>query len=212
MNNIVLAFSGGCFSGKTSAMNILKRRFGDDVVLISEVIREKLKNTPFSIDDVRQKPKAYLEFQFDVISAKIKDELDTLQNYENKLIIFDRALTDSLFYYTFYVDKSTLSNEDLKAYDNFLTMLIETTRFHCENIYDCVVEFKPINSFCDDSKYRPGSIDIIKNIENKMIHMYNCSFCKNVVYMDMNLFPIGCDEKEVINDLREKLLTKNIKI
>lgn len=212
MNNIVIAFSGGCFSAKTETMNMFKKHFGNEVVLLSEVIRERLKNTPFSIDDVRQKPKAYLELQFDIISSKIQDELDVVQNNENKLIIVDRALTDSLFYYTFYVDKSSLSIDDLERYDKFLGELISTVGFHCRNVYDCILEFKPINKVCNDGKYRPGSINIIKKTEYKMIHMYNKLFCEKVAHIDMNLFEVGCDEKNVIETIRNHVSNFGIKI
>ena len=57
----VIAFSGGCFSGKTSAIQLVKDDFiakGLTCVVIEELIRDyKIK----SIDDLRSDPNAYFE-------------------------------------------------------------------------------------------------------------------------------------------------------
>lgn len=169
---IVIAFSGGCFSGKTTTMEKLKESLekrGRKVAMLSELVREhKIE----SIDKLRQDPSEYLKFQQDIILEKIDAELNCTK-LDADVVLVDRAITDSLFYLMFYVDKSRLSFDDIAIFYG----LQNRTRMHMkqafEQIYNLVIEFSPINAVCDDKVFRPKKIGALKYIEYDIISMLN---------------------------------------
>lgn len=169
---LVIAFSGGCFSGKTTTMEKLKElleKRGHKVAMLSELVREhKIE----SIDKLRQDPSAYLKFQQDIILEKIDAELNCTK-LDVDVVLVDRAITDSLFYLMFYVDKSRLSFDDIALFYS----LQNRTRMHMkqafEQIYHLVIEFSPINAVCDDKVFRPKQIGALKYIEHDIISMLN---------------------------------------
>ena len=108
----VIAFSGGCFSGKTTTMNEVKAYLEDagyKVVVLGELIRTA---TSKPIDVIRKDPTAYLRLQEKIIRSKIEQENKALEDDSNTVYLADRAITDSLFYLQNYVDKSGLSDEE----------------------------------------------------------------------------------------------------
>lgn len=169
---VVIAFSGGCFSGKTTTMEKLKESLekrGHKVAMLSELVREhKIE----SIDKLRRDPSAYLKFQQDIILEKIDAELNCTK-LDVDVVLVDRAITDSLFYLMFYVDKSRLSFDDIALFYG----LQNRTRMHMkqafEQIYNLVIEFSPINAVCDDKVFRPKRIGALKYIEYDIISMLN---------------------------------------
>ena len=104
---IVIAFSGGCFSGKTSTIEALEKILiskNIKVIKLNELMRNFTKN--LSIDTLRTKfPNRYFKIEKQVISNKISDEEKAKKFYKDDtcVMLIDRALTVSLFYYVNYV-------------------------------------------------------------------------------------------------------------
>lgn len=169
---VVIAFSGGCFSGKTTTMEKLKEsleRRGRKVAMLSELVREhKIE----SIDKLRQDPSAYLKFQQDIILEKIDAELNCTK-LDVDVVLVDRAITDSLFYLMFYVDKSKLSFDDIALFYGLQNRIRMHMKQAFKQIYNLVIEFSPINAVCDDKVFRPKQIGALKYIEYDIISMLN---------------------------------------
>ena len=169
---LVIAFSGGCFSGKTTTMEKLKETLearGYRVTMLSELVREhKIE----SIDKLRQDPSAYLKFQQDIILEKIDAELNCTK-LDVDVVLIDRAITDSLFYLLFYVDKSKLSFDDIALFYGLQNRIRMHMKQAFEQIYNLVIEFSPINAACDDKVFRPKQIGALKYIEYDIISMLN---------------------------------------
>lgn len=169
---IVIAFSGGCFSGKTTTMEKLKESLekrGHKVAMLSELVRERKIE---SIDKLRQDPSAYLKFQQDIILEKIDAELNCTK-LDVDIVLIDRAITDSLFYLMFYVDKSKLSFDDIALFYGLQNRIRMHMKQAFEQIYHLVIEFSPINAVCDDKVFRPKQIGALKYIEYDIISMLN---------------------------------------
>lgn len=175
---ICIAFSGGCLSGKTTAINVVSEiatAKGFEVVKLSEIIRSALPPT-YSIDVLRQDAKKYLTFEINVISEKIEAEIEVFNKYKDKnktIILIDRAITDSMFYFMHYLNYSELDSvDDIKAAISFLAKIRQHVNFAFEEIYTHVFEFFPLNIENDDS-LRPANIDSIKYVEHGHIHTLN---------------------------------------
>lgn len=169
---IVIAFSGGCFSGKTTTMEELEEALkakGIKVVMLSELVRERYIG---SIDKIRENPSMYLAFQNEVIRSKMDAEMKCL-NTDAQVVLVDRAITDSLFYLLFYVDKSKLTYRDMVSFMLLQSHVMSHIEYAWFNIYDLVVEFMPLNKQCDDTVYRPKHIEALKHIEYSAISMLN---------------------------------------
>lgn len=168
-----IAFSGGCFSGKTSTMQALKsilEKEGYKVVIIDENIRNK---NITSIDEIRKNPNSYFELQKEIIQEKIKQENEAFNSEKPIIYLFDRALTDSLFYYEFYVDKSNLAHKG--EYFGFHKWLIDNVMNSMFNI-DMLIEFKPLLGIQTDDKMRPASLQASSISEFLAIHRNNVAF------------------------------------
>lgn len=173
--SFTIAFSGGCFSGKTSTMEALKsvlEKEGYKVVIVSEAMREtEVAKSGMSIDAIRQDANLYFKLQKEIIQKKINQEAEAFDGEPNTIYLFDRALTDSLFYYEFYVDKSKLDNK--REYFRFHEYLINKV---CSNInqIDLLIEFKPLESCnINDDKMRPTYLKDVSYSEYTCIHRLN---------------------------------------
>lgn len=179
----VIAFSGGCLSGKSTTMELLKHRLEDEgnkVILLDELMREQ-KVT--SIDDIRKKPSEYLKIQKQIIEDKItqelgieyhvlKSKLDCVKNnkdVEEYYVLINRAISDSIFYLLFYVDKSQLSLNDLKIYEELYRFADVCAHKIFGTVYDLVVSFEPIKFKAKSDEFRPKNIDILKFTESRFI-------------------------------------------
>lgn len=186
----IIAFSGGCFSGKTSTMEALKsilEKDGYRVVIISEAMREtKVAKSGMSIDAIRQDANLYFKLQKEIIRKKINQEFNAFNGKPNTIYLFDRAITDSLFYYEFYVDKSKLDNkEDYFSFHKFLLSKISSTL----NQIDLLIEFKPLkNCNINDDKMRPAYLKEASYSEYTCIHRLNYKYRqKNKVHSFMSI-------------------------
>jgi uracil-DNA glycosylase family 4 len=170
---MILYLVGGCHSGKSTFAAKLKSWFKDYVVSFDEEIR---KTTDLSIDDLRKDAQKYFSIQLDIIKKKIDQEAlaiaeDRINPYKN-LYIFDRSLADSYFYYTFYVDKSQLSEEQSNEYDAFLKVLRETMPKHIGYENAKIFYFEPLSCEDNTDKMRPKTLCSRQSIESMMIYDY----------------------------------------
>lgn len=191
-NKVIIAFSGGCFSGKTSTIMKIKEKLGDECIVLDEIIRKIYKNDEnFSISKIRKNPEEYLELQSKIINEKIKSEINAFlsKDFNDKIILVDRALTDSFFYLTYYVDKSSFSDEIKEKYNIFLKNMIGYIE-NSSSIYDYVLEFSPIQNKKNEDNFRPSDIDSSKDIEHFFISLYNQKFYGNskakLIKIDLN--------------------------
>lgn len=207
MNNTrFIVFSGGCFSGKTTTMLKAKEIFekhGHAVVLLSELVR---KREIVSIDEIRKNPFAYLAFEEDVIREKIAQEIKLHKQNKKQVVLVDRSITDSLFYLTFYTDKSELGELEWERYELLHAEVVAHIKFAFNYIYGPILEFSPITKTENtDTQFRPKQIDLLKNIEHDIIHSFNESFAKDtsrtIRRFDLN----AVNANEVITEYFERL-------
>ena len=188
----VIAFSGGCGSGKTTTIakikNILTEQTGLNVVILNELLREK---TDIPIDKLRKSPSDYLLLQDTIIREKIKQECEAFNDKSNTVYLVDRAITDSIFYLENYVDKSVLSENEIAI----LCELDAKARAHANYAftkgYSCVLEFEPLYIQNND-KYRPEFLDHLRFYEYTAIQTLNIAynakcFCGKNFYSTYNL-------------------------
>lgn len=188
----ILAFSGACHSGKTTMIHEVKDRFGDKIVICDEVIRRK-PNVK-SIDAIRKDPKAYLEFQFEVIREKFETEQNVLSKYPRSVILTDRSLADSFFYYIFYVDKSSLSRDLMEKYADFFKWLYFRT-LTSARCYDHIFLFRPL-PLAEHDLLRPGNLDLLQDVEFFFIKTLVHGF-----YPQSNITEVRADNETDVNTL-----------
>lgn len=164
MSSIIIAISGASHSGKTTFINDIKRMLGDNVIVYDEVIRKYVAN----IDEIRKNPKAYFDLQLKIISEKVEQEYEALQiknKYEDKIILIDRSLADSLYYYTRYVDVNSLDESDCNDYYTMAEMIIKKLNYSLKNVYDKVIFFHPIDSKDNVDEMRPDKLYLKQSLE-----------------------------------------------
>ena len=192
----IVAFSGGCFSGKTTTINKIAeklKQLGYNVCILNENIRDKkIFKKAGSIDNIRQDPNSYLLLQEVIIREKIFNENKLLGlKYDTKtVILIDRALTDSLFYLSCYVDKVNLTSENKEIFrylfNSIYTYLSFTKR------YDKVLEFMPLKIESID-EYRPKDLEQLHFFEYEMIHCLNNNFFdKSIIEKNINVKQESC--------------------
>lgn len=205
-----IAFSGGCFSGKTSTMEALKfilEKEGYNVVIISEAMREtEAAKSGMSIDAIRQDANLYFKLQKEIIQKKINQEFDAFNGKPDTIYLFDRAITDSLFYYEFYVDKGKLDNkEEYFKFHKYLLDKVSSTL----NQVDLLIEFKPLNNRdINADKMRPAYLSSASYSEFACIfrlnHNYRRKFDRKLGYYMVDLndeYYNNCVE-QIINKIR----------
>ena len=179
MKPLYIIFTGGCHSGKTTSIQTIKKileKRGKKVFIFSEIIRG---HNIGSIDDIRSDANKYMDLQNQIINEKIDMELSlTIPSYENEIdrynsvVLVDRAITDSLFYLTFYTNKNGFNEESKEKFFNTYNR-IKKHLDNITNVYDYIFEFKPLQNITEDDSFRPKSLDKMKEIEYNMIHTYN---------------------------------------
>lgn len=167
-----------------------------------------------SIDAVRSNPHEYLIYEDYVTRGMMTLENDAFEDRSDDIIIFDRTVTDSLFYALFYLDKSDLSLTEMVVYNNLIVDAIKHSTFAFDNIYDHVIFLPPLSRDWAGDPLRPKSIGVTKYIEGAVIDMLNKSFAKEGRYHyrdanDMNNLPAIITEITKLIELNEIL--KNTK-
>ena len=204
-----IAFTGGCHSGKTTSIQTIKKileKAGKKVFIFSEIIRNHNIGT---IDEIRKDANKYMDLQHSIINEKIDMENCFINSYSeaynrlNTVVLIDRAITDSLFYLTFYTNKNEFNNE---SYDKFIYTLNNIYKHldNIDNVYNYVFEFKPLNKIQENDVYRPSNLEQMKDIEYKMIHEYNKLYLpKHLQYIDLNNVPMDMMEQYWENYIKE---------
>ena len=190
-----LVFTGGCYSGKTTSMEVIKdilEAQGKKVVFLDELIR---RHKIGSIDEIRRDPNKYMELQNDIIRGKMDSEKYSYNNFdENTIILVDRSVTDSLFYLTFYVDKNSL---DIEHQTQFIKLFHDLNKYleEVNNVYTYIFEFTPLKNLIENDIFRPQNLKELQNIEYEMIKKYNFLYFHNHDgYMSIDLNSISKDE------------------
>lgn len=173
----VIAFSGGCYSGKTTTIGVVKKALenaGYEVATLNELIRVA---TSKPIDELRKNPSEYLKLQEKIIREKIEQENKAFEDKSDKVYLIDRAITDSLFYLQNYVDKSALTEEEMIRYCKLhKTVISHAKKAFSQFGYNVILEFVPIKGACIDDKYRPKHITYSKEYEHDAISILNFNF------------------------------------
>lgn len=193
----ILVFSGSCYSGKTTSINVIKNILeskNKKVIFLSELIR---KYNIVSIDKVRDDSNDYMELQNTVINDKINSEKKAIEDYnKNTYVLIDRSITDSLFYLTFYINKSNLDKEHKKMFIDLFN-IVNNYLDNINNIYDFIFEFKPILNKTEVDKYRPENLNDFQSIEYEMIKKYNeLYFKENKNYFKVDLNTVSLQDME----------------
>ena len=177
---VLIAFSGGCYSGKTTAIETARDKLskqGMNVLVLNEILREATK---MPISEIRKNANLYFELEKNIITAKIlQEEKAKLHNTSEKtVVLIDRALTDSLFYYENCVNRSELTNEAIENYYAFHSYLIEKVEEHFSQLYDFVLQFKPFakTKIGVEDKYRPVDLKYSSKFEYENIKRLNYYF------------------------------------
>lgn len=144
-SNIIIALSGASHSGKTTFLTEAETVLGkDNVICISENIREIESVKSVGIENIRKDPLLYFEVQKEIITKKIKQEIEAGVQQENKIILIDRSLADSIWYFTKYVEISNFSDDKKAEYFDFLSKLGSAAERSFALTYDAVFIFPPI--------------------------------------------------------------------
>jgi len=203
-----IAFSGGCFSGKTSTMEALKsilEKEGYNVVIISEAMREtEAAKSGMSIDAIRQDANLYFKLQKEIIQKKINQEFEAFNGKPDTIYLFDRAITDSLFYYEFYVDKGKLDNkEEYFKFHKYLLDKVSSTL----NQVDLLIEFKPLNNRdINADKMRPAYLSSASYSEFACIFILNNNY-RRKLDRKLGYYMVDLNDK-YYNDCVEQIINK----
>lgn len=209
MKPIYIVFTGGCHSGKTTSIQIIKKILEEKkktVYIFSEIIRS---HNIGSIDEIRSDANKYMDLQNQIINEKIDMELSML-NYEDEThdtyVLVDRAITDSLFYLTFYTNKNEFNDESKEKF-YYTFNRINNHLKNIRNIYNFILEFKPLNTIQENDSFRPVNLDKMKDIEYNLIHQYNISNFKDLSgYKEIDLNNVS---KEQMYDYWKQYLQNN---
>lgn len=207
----VIAFSGGCFSGKTSTIEALEKILiskNIKVIKLNELMRNFTKN--LSIDTLRTKfPNMYFKIEKQVISNKISDEEKAKKFYKDDtcVILIDRALTDSLFYYENYVRPIELASyKDKEEYYKFRSYLIDKIKEHFAKIYDLLVEFKPLDAQNNkDNINRPDDAALSNRYEYECIKRLNFYYSINTGIKSMEADLTSSNSNDLIYKILKKI-------
>lgn len=167
----MIAFSGGCHSGKTTLMRAMADRLrdmGKDVLVFKENAHNYLEKG--GIDELRANPSKYLDFQEVVVNERINFEKQWLNNQiadDDQIVLVDRPISDSLAYIFMYINVDSLSDEDKRRYRD----LVFSIRKHIMSFWRAnkltIFSLEPLVHACLDSEteYRPKGINSVKYAE-----------------------------------------------
>ena len=171
----VIAFSGGCCSGKTTALNAIKDRLeqeGFRVMSFKADTHAYLKERNATIDSIRKVAFDYLRYQEFVCTEQWNFENQILREFYNDydVILLDRSLFDCLFYTIYYFnlgDDGLRFGLGLERYYNLQLELYKHLQEAVDRVYDLTLCFEPlmepkgeVNTFS-----RPSNIKMLKHIE-----------------------------------------------
>ena len=182
MKPIYIVFTGGCHSGKTTSIQIINKILeekGKKLIIFSEIIRN---HNIVSIDEIRLDANKYMDLQYQIINEKIDMELSMI-NYEDEIydtyVLVDRAITDSLFYLTFYTNKNEFNDESKEKFYYTFNRIYKHLN-HIKDVYNIILEFKPLNKIQENDSFRPENLNKMKDIEYIMIQNLNKAYFGNL--------------------------------
>lgn len=150
-SNLVIALSGASHSGKTTFMENAQTLLGkDNVVCISENIREMDVVKKEGIEKVRENPALYFLLQKEIITKKINQEIEASLKSKDKIILIDRSLADSIYYLTKYTEISKFPPELKKEYFSFLAHVQDRAQSTFATIYNAIFIFPPLKKETQD--------------------------------------------------------------
>lgn len=186
MINKIIYFSGSSSSGKSTTINFIKEELNKkgftNIIDYSEIIRNipEVKNK--SIDELRKNSHEYLMIEDKIIREKIEQEKSAiLDNNSDKIYLFDRCITDSLYYLISYTEKSKFIENDYIIYSNLINHIID----HINFLKSCIIqfhtrfsllEFLPMDINAQTEDMRPKNIEILKKSEYNIISIFNSYF------------------------------------
>lgn len=198
----IIAFSGGCYSGKTTTIQALKKELetrGHKVVVLKESIRDILDTFNTDIDKARSMPNFYMSVQNNIIRKKMTLAEKAIADKSDTIYLEDRWLTDSLFYLHEYVEKYKLlrkgsTNEFFKLHEDIIKFLTANAKY-----YKLILEFSPLKlskSTLENDVYRPNNLASgAQKVEYDMIHIYNKYFeHDNLIEIDAYKFDLNIDK------------------
>lgn len=170
----IIAFSGGCHSGKTTLMNEVAetlRNMNMEVIVFKENAHKFLKKG--GIDKLRANPTEYLTFQQLVIQERINFEKNVLKGLiggKDAVILLDRPITDSLAYMLMYINVDSLNAADLKLYNSLvhdIDMLTVDYSLFTNTVEPHIFAVPPLKQACteEEKEYRPSNINSVKETE-----------------------------------------------
>lgn len=170
MRRLTIALSGASYSGKTTKMKELKSIYKDGLLLSDEVIR----STNINISDVRSNASDYLKFELEVIKRKIENDFNKhiQAQKDNKILLIDRSIFDSMTYFYLYMKPSDLSEEDLKKFSEFDEYLYKEAIPFYNDILNGIFLFKPLKinqEIIKKDQYRQENLNHLQNVEYNMI-------------------------------------------
>ena len=200
----VIAFSGGCCSGKTTALNAIKDRLeqeGFRVMSFKADTHAYLKERNATIDSIRKVVFDYLRYQEFVCTEQWNFENQILREFYNDydVILLDRSLFDCLFYTIYYFnlgDEGLCFGLGLERYYDLQLALYKHLQEAVDRVYDLTLCFEPlkepkgeVNTFS-----RPSNIKILKYIEGLGIRKIVDTY-----YGDDTRLPLGIMRKVDLN-------------
>ena len=203
----VIAFSGGCCSGKTTTLNAIKDRLeqeGLKVLSFKADTHAYLKERNATIDSIRKVAFDYLRYQEFVCTEQWKFENQILREAYNgyDVILLDRSLFDCLFYTIYYFnlgDESLHFGLGLERYYNLQLELYKHLQEAVDRVYNLTLFFAPlmepkgeVNTFS-----RPSNLKMLKHIEGLGI--------KKIVdnYSTYGVLPLGMFKQVNLNKAGE---------
>lgn len=200
----IIAFSGGCFAGKTTLINALQEELRNEGRNVRVVAKVRYTRPIVSIDDIRKDTHEYLKYEEYVTRGMMTLENDAFESRQDDIIILDRTVLDSLFYALFYLDKSALSKDELVTYHNLITDSISHIEFAYENIYDHVIFLSPRAESYRGDTFRPKHVDILKYTESAIVSMMNKAYAPplKLSYFNTSLTP----SQEIITYIKELVI------
>lgn len=179
--SILIGFTGGCYAGKTTTMEMLAEELtgkGYEVIFQKENVRPYLDKVGMSIDEIRKDANKLLDMQMTIAAErKERDLAAAADKTKNRVYLIDRTFADTMFYVEEYIKKQDLSEERLAEFIAFHTDLVNTGRYlYSSNGYSIVIEFMPIKT--DYNKdgadpYRPKNISLTNQYESECIGLNN---------------------------------------
>lgn len=170
----IIFFSGACNSGKSSALKLAELYLKDKGYQV-KTLEESFIPVDASIDDLRKDANKYFEAQKEYILNRIAREKEIVVSQDNTIWLVNRALTDTLAYYLFYINKAELTEENVHEYTTLYLTLIDYlyTYANNPNNYWCV---HLVNSYLDidlSKKSRPKYLKDLQIIEDSLITYFN---------------------------------------